>query len=178
MNIRFGRCPGIESRPRGRHRRSAWSSSPYLLHRIKDGWCNRCRRINDRGWLALDEMKGARHELREWLKTPVRANASVIFATQPPVHIGIPPTVLAIAKAAHLTAEQRAIEPQIDAIYRRFGSMIARFEILARATLCWNAIASRAAWQPARSILDCRGSVWAFAPPSANRSGPDHRNPR
>jgi type IV secretory pathway VirB4 component len=54
----------------------------YLFHRIEgrlDG--SPTLIIIDEGWLVLDE-SGVRGQLREWLKTLRKKNASVVFATQ------------------------------------------------------------------------------------------------
>jgi type IV secretory pathway VirB4 component len=54
----------------------------YLFHRIEDRFDGRpTLLIIDEGWLALDD-KGFAGQLREWLKTLRKKNASVIFATQ------------------------------------------------------------------------------------------------
>ena len=54
----------------------------YLFHRIEDRFDGRpTLLIIDEGWLALDD-HGFAGQLREWLKTLRKKNASVIFATQ------------------------------------------------------------------------------------------------
>lgn len=54
----------------------------YLFHRIEDRLDGRpTLLIVDEGWLALDDEDFA-DQLREWLKTLRKKNASVIFATQ------------------------------------------------------------------------------------------------
>ena len=54
----------------------------YLFHRIEDRFDGRpTLLIIDEGWLALDD-RGFAGQLREWLKTLRKKNASVIFATQ------------------------------------------------------------------------------------------------
>ena len=54
----------------------------YLFHRIEGRLDGRpTLLIIDEGWLALDDTGFAR-QLREWLKTLRKKNASVIFATQ------------------------------------------------------------------------------------------------
>jgi P-type conjugative transfer protein TrbJ len=54
----------------------------YLFHRIEDRLDGRpTLLIIDEGWLALDD-DGFAGQLREWLKTLRKKNASVIFATQ------------------------------------------------------------------------------------------------
>ena len=54
----------------------------YLFHRIEDRLDGRpTLLIVDEGWLALDD-EGFTGQLREWLKTLRKKNASVVFATQ------------------------------------------------------------------------------------------------
>ena len=54
----------------------------YLFHRIEDRFDGRpTLLIIDAGWLALDD-RGFSGQLREWLKTLRKKNASVVFATQ------------------------------------------------------------------------------------------------
>ena len=54
----------------------------YLFHRIEERFDGRpALLIVDEGWLALDD-PGFAAQLREWLKTLRKKNASVVFATQ------------------------------------------------------------------------------------------------
>ena len=92
--------------------------------------------IIDEGWLALDD-EGFAGQLREWLKTLRKKNASVIFATQSLSDIdnsAIAPAIIESCPTRLLLPNERAIEPQITAIYRRFGLNDRQIEILARAT--------------------------------------------
>ncbi|MEP9356182.1 conjugal transfer protein TrbE [Xanthobacter sp. KR7-65] len=109
----------------------------YLFHRIED-------RLNgsptliiiDEGWLALDD-PGFAGQLREWLKTLRKKNASVVFATQSLSDIdgsAIAPAIIESCQTRLLLPNERAVEPQITAIYRRFGLNDRQIEILARAT--------------------------------------------
>jgi type IV secretion system protein TrbE len=108
----------------------------YLFHRVE-------RRLGgqptllvvDEGWLALDDPTfGA--QLREWLKTLRKKNASVVFATQSLADIEKSAIAAAIVESC-LTRlflpNERAIEPQITSIYRRFGLNDRQIEIIARA---------------------------------------------
>ncbi|MGR9281399.1 conjugal transfer protein TrbE [Rhizobium johnstonii] len=108
----------------------------YLFHRIED-------RLNgeptliivDEGWLALDD-EGFAGQLREWLKTLRKKNASVVFATQSLSDIdgsAIAPAIIESCQTRLLLPNERSIEPQITAIYRRFGLNDRQIEILARA---------------------------------------------
>ena len=108
----------------------------YLFHRIEDRLDGRATLIIiDEGWLALDD-EGFAGQLREWLKTLRKKNASVIFATQSLSDIdgsAIAPAIIESCQTRILLPNERAIEPQITAIYRRFGLNDRQIEILARA---------------------------------------------
>jgi len=109
----------------------------YLFHRIGDRLDGSpTLLIIDEGWLALDDDAFA-GQLREWLKTLRKKNASVIFATQSLSDIdnsSIAPAIIESCPTRLLLPNERAIEPQITAIYRRFGLNDRQIEILARAT--------------------------------------------
>ncbi|KRE12640.1 conjugal transfer protein TrbE [Bosea sp. Root483D1] len=109
----------------------------YLFHRIGDRLDGRpTLLIIDEGWLALDD-EGFASQLREWLKTLRKKNASVIFATQSLSDIdnsAIAPAIIESCPTRLLLPNERAIEPQITAIYRRFGLNDRQIEILVRAT--------------------------------------------
>ncbi|QOF73378.1 conjugal transfer protein TrbE [Aminobacter sp. SR38] len=109
----------------------------YLFHRIGDRLDGRpTLLIIDEGWLALDN-EGFASQLREWLKTLRKKNASVIFATQSLSDIdnsAIAPAIIESCPTRLLLPNERAIEPQITAIYRRFGLNDRQIDILARAT--------------------------------------------
>ncbi|WP_407179973.1 conjugal transfer protein TrbE [Bradyrhizobium sp. STM 3562] len=108
----------------------------YLFHRIEDRFDGRpTLLIIDEGWLALDDADFA-GKLREWLKTLRKKNASVVFATQGLADIDGSTIAAAIIESCPtriLLPNDRAIEPQIAAIYRRFGLNDRQIEILARA---------------------------------------------
>jgi type IV secretion system protein VirB4 len=109
----------------------------YLFHRIEArlaGWPTLI--IIDEGWLALDD-PGFAGQLREWLKTLRKKNASVVFATQSLADIEssvIAPAIVESCPTRIFLANERAFEPQIMAVYRRFGLNDRQIEILARAT--------------------------------------------
>ena len=109
----------------------------YLFHRIEDRLDGSPTLIIiDEGWLALDD-EGFAGQLREWLKTLRKKNASVVFATQSLSDIdgsAIAPAIIESCQTRLLLPNERAIEPQITAIYRRFGLNDRQIEILARAT--------------------------------------------
>jgi type IV secretion system protein VirB4 len=109
----------------------------YLFHRIEGRLAGLPTLIIiDEGWLALDD-PGFAGQLREWLKTLRKKNASVVFATQSLADIEsspIAPTIVESCPTRIFLANERAFEPQIMAIYRRFGLNDRQIEILARAT--------------------------------------------
>jgi type IV secretion system protein VirB4 len=109
----------------------------YLFHRIERRLDGRpTLLIIDEGWLALDDPTfGAR--LREWLKTLRKKNTSVVFATQSLADIETSAIAAAIVESCPtrlFLPNERAIEPQILSIYRRFGLSDRQIEIIARAT--------------------------------------------
>jgi type IV secretory pathway VirB4 component len=92
--------------------------------------------IIDEGWLALDD-GGFANQLREWLKTLRKKNASVVFATQSLSDIDgsrIAPAIVESCPTRLFLPNERAIEPQILSIYRRFGLNDRQIEIVARST--------------------------------------------
>ena len=109
----------------------------YLFHRIEGQLDGRpTLLIIDEGWLVLDD-GGFAAQLREWLKTLRKKNASVVFATQSLSDIDGSPIAPAIVESCPtriFLPNERAIEPQITAIYRRFGLNDRQIEIIARAT--------------------------------------------
>ncbi|PIO99471.1 conjugal transfer protein TrbE [Pleomorphomonas carboxyditropha] len=108
----------------------------YLFHRIGDRLDGRpTLLIVDEGWLALDD-DGFAGQIREWLKTLRKRNASVVFATQSLSDIdgsAIAPAIIESCPTRLLLPNERAIEPQITAIYRRFGLNDRQIELIARA---------------------------------------------
>jgi type IV secretion system protein VirB4 len=109
----------------------------YLFHRIEGRLDGRPTLLMvDEGWLALDDPTfGA--QLREWLKTLRKKNAAVVFATQSLADIetsAIAPAIVESCPTRLFLPNERAIEPQITSIYRRFGLNDRQIEILARAT--------------------------------------------
>ncbi|WP_114911034.1 conjugal transfer protein TrbE [Acidibrevibacterium fodinaquatile] len=109
----------------------------YLFHRIADRLDGRPSLvIIDEGWLALGD-PGFAGQLREWLKTLRKKNASVVFATQSLADIAgsaIAPAIIESCPTRLFLPNERALEPQIAAIYRRFGLNDRQIEILSRAT--------------------------------------------
>jgi type IV secretion/conjugal transfer VirB4 family ATPase len=109
----------------------------YLFHRIGRRLDGRPTLILiDEGWLALDDPAfGA--QLREWLKTLRKKNASVIFATQSLADVVDSPIAASIVESCPtriFLPNPRAMEPQGAAAYGRFGLNERQIEVLARAT--------------------------------------------
>jgi type IV secretion system protein VirB4 len=133
---------GREPRSGVRDRRPHWvgrgaGGLVLSLHRIEDRFDGRpTLLIIDEGWLALDD-RGFAGQLREWLKTLRKKNASVIFATQSLADIdgsAIAPAIIESCPTRIFLPNERALEPQIGGIYRRFGLNDRQIEILSRAT--------------------------------------------
>ncbi|MGB3318003.1 MAG: conjugal transfer protein TrbE [Sphingopyxis granuli] len=116
---------------------SAATVLSYLFHRIEgrlDG--SPTLIIIDEGWLVLDSPAFAA-QLREWLKTLRKKNASVIFATQSLADIessSIAPAIIESCPTRIFLPNERAAEPQIARVYERFGLNHRQIEILSRAT--------------------------------------------
>ncbi|WP_122522860.1 conjugal transfer protein TrbE [Pannonibacter phragmitetus] len=109
----------------------------YLFHRIADRLDGSPTMIIiDEGWLALGDPAFSK-QLAEWLVTLRKKNASVVFATQSLAQLEkstIAPAIIESCPTRLLLPNDRAVEPQITAIYRRFGLNDRQIEILARAT--------------------------------------------
>ena len=116
---------------------SAAAVLAYLFHRIEgrlDG--SPTLIIIDEGWLVLDSPAFAA-QLREWLKTLRKKNASVIFATQSLADIetsSIAPAIIESCPTRIFLPNERAVEPQISSVYARFGLNARQIEIISRAT--------------------------------------------
>jgi type IV secretion system protein VirB4 len=123
----------------------------YLFHRIGRRLDGRPTLILiDEGWLALDDPMFGR-QLKEWLKTLRKKNASVVFATQSLADIegsAIAPAIIESCPTRLFLANERALEPQIAGVYRRFGLNDRQIEIIASATpkcdyYCQSALGNR-----------------------------------
>lgn len=108
----------------------------YLFHRIEGKLDGRPTLIViDEGWLVLDSPAFAA-QLREWLKTLRKKNASVLFATQSLADIqnsAIAPAIIESCPTRIFLPNERAIEPQIASIYSRFGLNERQIDIIASA---------------------------------------------
>jgi type IV secretion system protein VirB4 len=109
----------------------------YLFHRIEACFDGRpSLLIIDEGWRALDD-GGFADKIKEWLKTLRKKNVSVIFSSQSLADIEaspIAPVLVESCPTRIFLANERAIEPQITAVYERFGLNARQIEIIARAT--------------------------------------------
>src|SRR3546814_592777 len=123
----------------------------YLFHRIGRRLDGRPSLIMiDEGWLALDDPLFGR-QLKEWLKTLRKKNASVVFATQSLADIegsAIAPAIIESCPTRLFLANERALEPQIAGIYQRFGLNNRQIEVIASATTkrdyyCQSALGNR-----------------------------------
>ncbi|MYZ49102.1 conjugal transfer protein TrbE [Propylenella binzhouense] len=108
----------------------------YLFHRVEGRLDGRPTLIMvDEGWLALDDPTFG-SQLREWLKTLRKKNAAVVFATQSLSDVdrsAIAPAIVESCPTRVFLPNERAVEPQITAIYERFGLNARQVEIIARA---------------------------------------------
>jgi type IV secretion system protein VirB4 len=109
----------------------------YLFHRIEARFDGRpSLLIIDEGWRALDD-SGFADKIKEWLKTLRKKNVSVVFSSQSLADIEaspIAPVLVESCPTRIFLANERAIEPQITAVYERFGLNARQIEIIARAT--------------------------------------------
>ncbi|MGX9943132.1 conjugal transfer protein TrbE [Bradyrhizobium denitrificans] len=117
--------------------RAAPAVLSYLFHRIEARFDGRpSLLIIDEGWRALDD-GGFADKIKEWLKTLRKKNVSVVFSSQSLADIEaspIAPVLVESCPTRIFLANERAIEPQITAVYERFGLNTRQIEIIARAT--------------------------------------------
>jgi type IV secretory pathway VirB4 component len=96
----------------------------YLFHRIEARFDGRpSLLVIDEGWRALDDI-GFADKIKEWLKTLRKKNVSVVFSSQSLADIEaspIAPVMVESCPTRIFLANERAIEPQITAVYERFG---------------------------------------------------------
>ena len=130
--------PGLRDRGSHRSRARRRPSSPIssIASRIDSTGAPTLADDRCRAELALDD-RGFAGQLREWLETLRKKNASVIFATQSLADIDGSPIAPAIVESCPTRVflpNERALEPQIATIYRRFGLNDRQIEILSLAT--------------------------------------------
>ena len=109
----------------------------YLFHRLEERFDGRpSLLILDEAWVFLDDpLFSAR--IREWLKTLRKKNVSVVFATQSLADIAnstIAPAIIESCPQRIFLANDRAVEPQAQDAYERFGLNERQIELIARAT--------------------------------------------
>ncbi|MDC7810113.1 conjugal transfer protein TrbE [Sphingomonas koreensis] len=109
----------------------------YLFHRLEERFDGRpTLLILDEAWIFLDHPLFAAR-IREWLKTLRKKNVAVLFATQSLADIAdssIAPAIIESCPQRILLPNDRAIEPQSQAAYQRFGLNARQIELVARAT--------------------------------------------
>ncbi len=109
----------------------------YLFHRLEARFDGRpTLLILDEAWVFLDDSLFA-GRIRAWLKTLRKKNVAVVFATQSLADIersSIASALIESCPTRLFLPNDRAVEPQMRAVYERFGLNDAQIEILARAT--------------------------------------------
>jgi type IV secretion system protein TrbE len=109
----------------------------YLFHRLEERFTGRpTLLILDEAWVFLDHPLFAAR-IREWLKVLRKKNVSVVFATQSLADISestIAPAIIESCPQRILLPNDRAIEPQSQAAYVRFGLNTRQIELVSRAT--------------------------------------------
>jgi P-type conjugative transfer protein TrbJ len=127
----------VEMEPLMQHKRLIPPVLTYLFHRIEARFGGRpTLLVLDEAWTFLDEpMFAAR--IREWLKTLRKKNVAVLFATQSLADIersAIAPALIESCPTRIFLPNDRALEPQMRAVYERFGLNGRQIEILGFAT--------------------------------------------
>jgi type IV secretion system protein VirB4 len=109
----------------------------YLFHALEKRFDGRPTiLILDEAWIYLDKPLFAAR-IREWLKVLRKKNVAVVFATQSLADIAgssIAPAIIESCPQRIFLPNDRAIEPQIQEIYRRFGLNGRQIELISRAT--------------------------------------------
>jgi type IV secretion system protein VirB4 len=127
----------VEMEPLMQHKRLIPPVLTYLFHRLEARFSGRpTLLVLDEAWTFLDEpMFAAR--IREWLKTLRKKNVAVLFATQSLADIersAIAPALIESCPTRIFLPNDRALEPQMRAVYERFGLNGRQIEILGLAT--------------------------------------------
>jgi type IV secretion system protein VirB4 len=108
----------------------------YLFHRLEERFTGRpTLLILDEAWVFLDHPLFAAR-IREWLKVLRKRNVAVVFATQSLADIAestIAPAIIESCPQRILLPNERAIEPQGQAAYVRFGLNARQVELVSRA---------------------------------------------
>ena len=108
----------------------------YLFHRLEERFTGRpTLLILDEAWVFLDHPLFAAR-IGEWLKVLRKKNVAVVFATQSLADIAdstIAPAIIESCPQRILLPNDRAIEPQCQATYVRFGLNTRQIELVSRA---------------------------------------------
>ena len=127
----------VEMEPLMQHKRLIPPALTYLFHRIEARFGGRpTLLVLDEAWTFLDEPLFAAR-IREWLKTLRKKNVAVLFATQSLADIersAIAPALIESCPTRIFLPNDRALEPQMRAVYERFGLNGRQIEILGLAT--------------------------------------------
>jgi type IV secretion system protein VirB4 len=109
----------------------------YLFHRLEERFTGRpTLLVLDEAWVFLDHPLFAAR-IREWLKVLRKKNVAVVFATQSLADIAdsaIAPAIIESCPQRILLPNDRAIEPQSQSAYQRFGLNDRQIELISRAT--------------------------------------------
>ena len=108
----------------------------YLFHRLEERFTGQpTLLILDEAWVFLDHPLFAAR-IREWLKVLRKRNVAVVFATQSLADIAdssIAPAIIESCPQRILLPNDRAIEPQSQVAYARFGLNERQIELVSRA---------------------------------------------
>ncbi|MGV7121371.1 conjugal transfer protein TrbE [Sphingopyxis sp. 550A] len=108
----------------------------YLFHRLEERFTGKpTLLILDESWKYIDHPLFS-ERIREWLKTVRKKNVSVVFATHNLSEIAasaIAPVLIESCPQRILLPNDRAIEPQSQAAYVRFGLNERQIELVSRA---------------------------------------------
>ena len=109
----------------------------YLFHRLEERFDGRpTLLILDEAWLLFDDPHFAAR-IREWLKVLRKRNVAVVFATQSLSDItgsSIAPTLIESCPTRIFLPNDKALDPQEQEVYRRFGLNDRQIGIIGRAT--------------------------------------------
>ncbi|WP_067105501.1 conjugal transfer protein TrbE [Sphingopyxis granuli] len=108
----------------------------YLFHRLEERFTGKpTLLVLDESWKYIDHPLFS-ERIREWLKTVRKKNVSVVFATHNLSEIAasaIAPVLIESCPQRILLPNDRAIEPQSQAAYLRFGLNERQIELVSRA---------------------------------------------
>ena len=109
----------------------------YLFHRLEAQFNGQpTLLVLDEAWVFLDDPMFA-NRIREWLKVLRKKNVSVIFATQSLADIAdspIAPAIIESCLSRIFLPNNRAMEPQQQEAYQRFGLNKRQIQIISSAT--------------------------------------------